>query len=247
MCALPQPSCPDAMPVPPGSPYAGWLPRLRAGGYGSRHTGCTDSLVDTGRYCAFGHLQCIEIQHVRLQRHDILAVGAPAHRLQRRATDHMLQLAHIARPAVAAQGLFGRSRKPQAAQTQPCPVEFQKAPGQQQHVVALLAQRRDRNRIHRQPVVQVRTKRSVAHMLAQTSVGGRDHAHVHPPRPVGPKALDLAVLQRAQQLGLDGQWQLTHFVQEQRAALCRLETTGPVVHRAGKCSARMAEQFALRQ
>ncbi|MPN64044.1 hypothetical protein SDC9_211815 [bioreactor metagenome] len=80
-------------------------------------------------------------------------IRAPAHRLEGRAADGVLQLAHIARPAIGAQHRLGRRRQAQPAQPQARAVEFQKAPGQQQHVVATLAQRRNGDGVDRQPVV----------------------------------------------------------------------------------------------
>ncbi|MNV23185.1 hypothetical protein D3C71_1141900 [compost metagenome] len=159
----------------------------------------------------------------------------------------MLQLADVAGPGVAAQCVLCAGRQPQAAQAQAGTVQFQKAACQQQHIVAPFAQRRDGHGVHRQPVVQVGAERAIAHLLAQVAVGGGDHAHVHAARAVGAQALDLAVLQRAQQLSLHGQWQLAHLVEEQRAALGRLEAPWPVGHRARERAAHMAKQLALGQ
>ena len=159
----------------------------------------------------------------------------------------MLQLADVAGPVVVAQRALRVGRQAQAAQAQAGAVELQKTPGQQQHVVAALAQRRNRHRIDRQAVVQVGAKAAVAHMVAQAAVGGGHHAHVHAPGLVGAQALDFAVLQRAQQLGLHAQGQLAHLVQEQRAALGGLKAPGPVGHRAREGAPAVAEQLALGQ
>ncbi len=40
---------------------------------------------------------------------------------------------------------------------------------------------------------------------------------------IGPQALDFAVLQRAQEFGLDGQRQLSDLIEEQRATIGGLE------------------------
>jgi len=44
----------------------------------------------------------IQIQQIGVERNDVLAAGAPAEQLQRGPADHMLQLAHVARPRVSA-------------------------------------------------------------------------------------------------------------------------------------------------
>jgi len=84
-------------------------------------------------------------------------------------------------------------------------------------------------------------------MLAQVAVGRRDHAHVYAARPIGSQALDLAVLQRAEQLGLDGQRQLPHLVKEQRATVGGLEAPRALARRTREGAAHMAEQFAFGQ
>ena len=194
-----------------------------------------------------GWAQRIQVQQRGFERDDGVAVGAMAQGLECGAADDMLQLADVARPVVAAQGVLCAGRQAQAANAQPCAVEFEKAPRQQQHVVAALAQRRYWHRVDRQAVVQVGAERAIGHQVAQAAVGGGDHAHVHAPGLVGAQALDFAVLQGAQQLGLHGQRQLAHFVKEQGAAVGCLEAARAVAHGARKRTAAVAEQLALGQ
>ena len=59
--------------------------------------------------------------------------------------------------------------------------------------------------------------------------------------------LHLAVLHRAQQLGLHRQRQFAGFVEEQRAAVGVLEEADLGVGRAGERAAHVAEQLALEQ
>src|SRR6185295_3274280 len=60
-------------------------------------------------------------------------------------------------------------------------------------------------------------------------------------------ALDLSRLENAQQLRLHGQRQLADLVEEQRAAVGRLEQPRLVVGRAGERAAHVPEQLALEQ
>ena len=53
-------------------------------------------------------------------------------------------------------------------------------------VVAALAQRRNRDRNHRQPVVEILAEAPLGHLGAGGPVGGGDDAHVDPTRPVPP-------------------------------------------------------------
>ncbi|MCY1355441.1 hypothetical protein D9M69_418610 [compost metagenome] len=159
----------------------------------------------------------------------------------------MLQLAHVAGPVVGQQGALGVGRQAQAAQPQARAVEFEEMPGQHQHVATALAQRRDVHGVDRQPVVEVGAKAPGAHLFPQPPVGRGDHPHVDVARLVGAQALDLAVLQSAQQLGLDRQRQLADLVEEQRAAVGRLETPWPRLPGAGEGTLGVAEQLALGQ
>ena len=72
-------------------------------------------------------------------------------------------------------------------------------------------------------------------------------AHVGVARPGLADALELLVLQEAQQLGLQRRRDLADLVEEQRAALGRLDAARLVAHRAGERAARVAEQLAREQ
>ncbi len=120
-------------------------------------------------------------------------------------------------------------------------------PGEDQYVIATLAQRRDRRRVDRQPVIEVGAEMPVAHTVAQVSVGRRDDAHIHLPRLVRAQALDLAVLQGAQQLGLHRQRQFADLVEQQRAAVGGIEPPRAVGGGAGEGALDVPEQLALGQ
>ena len=60
-------------------------------------------------------------------------------------------------------------------------------------------------------------------------------------------ALEGVLLQDAQELHLEVQRHLADLVEEQRAAVRRLEAAHAVAHRAGERAAHVAEQLALEQ
>ncbi|MNT85065.1 hypothetical protein D3C72_2251840 [compost metagenome] len=66
-------------------------------------------------------------------------------------------------------------------------------------------------------------------------------------RLIRPQALDLAVLQGAQQFGLHAQGQLADFVEKQRAAIGRIETSGAVTVGPREGTFDVAEQLAFGQ
>src|SRR5581483_2643022 len=98
-----------------------------------------------------------------------------------------------------------------------------------------------------QPIEQVLAKPSGRDLLLEIAVGGGDDAHVGAPRLVLAEALELLLLEKAQQLGLQRRRQLADLVEEQRAALGRLDAPRLIAHRAGERALGVAEQLARQQ
>ncbi len=76
--------------------------------------------------------------------------------------------------------------------------------------------------------------------------GGHD-AHIHLHGLVVAHPLQLAALDKAQQLGLQAQRHLADLVQKQRAPVGGLDAAHAPLHRAGKGAAGMAEELGLKQ
>jgi hypothetical protein len=108
--------------------------------------------------------------------------------------------------------------------TEPACVVGEELLGEQEHVVAALAQRRDPDREHVEAVEQVGAERSLRDRLLEGAVGRRDHAHVDADR-APTQALDLAFLQNAQQRDLRLERQLADLVEQDRAAIRHFEAT----------------------
>src|SRR5690606_21334783 len=124
-------------------------------------------------------------------------------------------------------------------------IAIEEEPGEDPDVAATLAQRRDAQREHVEAVIQVGAEPALRDLRREIAVRRRDDANVHLQRRVGADALDLAFLQRAQELGLRAERQLADLVEEQRAAIGELELTGTVRDRTGERAAHVAEQLAL--
>ncbi len=118
---------------------------------------------------------------------------------------------------------------------------------QRGQVLAPLAQRRERDLDHAQPVVEVLAEAADLHELAQVAVGGRDDAHVHAPRLRGAERADLAVLEHAQQAHLHARLGLADLVEEDRAAVGDLEEPALVRVGPGEGAAPVAEELALEE
>ncbi len=88
---------------------------------------------------------------------------------------------------------------------------------------------------------QVRAESSLPDELFQIAVRGDNHARIHRNRFVAANALDFALLQHAQQLGLHGERHVSDFVQKKRAASGLLEFADVPAGRAGEGTFFMAE------
>ena len=98
---------------------------------------------------------------------------------------------------------------------------------EQRDVLAALAQRRQLHRDHVQPVEEILAERAVGDHLREVAVGRGDDAHVDLDRVRVADALELALLQHAQQLRLQRRAHRPDLVEEQRALVRLLEASLP--------------------
>ena len=103
----------------------------------------------------------------------------------------------------------------------------------------------DRN--HVEPVVEVLAERSFLHRLLQVDVGRGNQPEVGLDRVRAADALDLALLDGAQQLRLQLVPQVADLVEEQRAAAGQLELAELLADGAGERALLVPEQRALDQ
>ncbi len=99
-------------------------------------------------------------------------------------------------------------------------------PRQIRNVLLALAQRRNIQRHHIQPVIEILAKCPLLQRRAQIHVGGGDHPHVDVPDFIAAQPLELALLQNAQQLHLNGGRHVADLVQENGARVGLLEFAG---------------------
>src|SRR3546814_56061 len=163
------------------------------------------------------------------------------------ALQQVLQLAHVARPAVAAEDLR-HGGFPALHLAAVAAVELaDEVRGQHQAVVAALAQRRDVDGDHLQPVIEVVAKAPLLHIAIENAVGGADEAHVdlHVADPAD--RAEALVVQQGQQLGLNHVVELAQFVEENGAAVGRLDEAGLARRGAGEGALLVAEQLRLHE
>ena len=100
---------------------------------------------------------------------------------------------------------------------------------------------------HLEPVVEVLAEEARRHAALEVLVGGADEADVHPEGAGVADPPNLAVLEGAQQLRLERERQLGDLVEEERAAMRRLEQPLLLGGRAGEGAADVAEQLRLEE
>ncbi len=115
-----------------------------------------------------------------------------------------------------------------------------------EHVGRPLAQRRDLQVHDVEAEQQVLAEGAFAHRLDQIAVRGRDDADVDRHRLGAADAVDHALLDGAQELGLQPHVHLGDFVEQQRAAGRLLELADAARDRAGEGALLVAEQLGLR-
>src|SRR2546423_3148827 len=117
--------------------------------------------------------------------------------------------------------------------------------GEEGDVAVALAQRRQRDLDAEDAVVEVLAEASLLDGRLELAVRGGDDADVGGAVGGVADAAKLAVLQESQKLRLRRQRQLADFVEEERAAVGRLDEAGAVAVGAGERAAHAAEQLAL--
>ena len=121
-------------------------------------------------------------------------------------------------------------------------------PGSQlQDIRRALAQGRDLQVDDVEPEQQVFAEGAFAHGVGQIAVRGRDDADIDRHRPCAADPIDHALLDGAQQFGLQPDIHFGNFVQQQRAAGGFLELSDPPRHGTGEGALLVAEQFGLQQ
>src|SRR5229473_3554630 len=141
----------------------------------------------------------------------------PAGRHDDGSVDLVLELADVARPLVLDDGLQGLGAEANLA-LEGLAIAAQEGIGEEDHVLTALAERRQVDGDHGESIVEILAEAAAAQGFVEALVGGRHHAHVDGDDLATAHPLDLALLQEAQQLHLEGQAHLRDLVQEEGSA-----------------------------
>ena len=103
------------------------------------------------------------------------------------------------------------------------------------------------NRHYVKTIVKIFTEPSFLNGVLQIAIGGGYNPNIHGNRRNSAHALELPLLKKPQQLGLQFLRDIADLVEKNRAAMGQFYLTGLTPVRAGKRPLFMAEQFALQE
>ena len=168
-------------------------------------------------------------------------------REDRRALEHVLELANVSGPAVGHHRSMLRALTPCSGLPSLRDRPVTKNATSSGMSPAAFAERWHVDREDVQAIQQIGAERPAADRLCEVAIGGCDHAHVDVLRPAAADRLELLLLEHAQQLHLRIERQLTDLVEEDCAAVGDLEPADALVDGAGEGALDVAEQLALDQ
>src|SRR5262245_17806710 len=181
------------------------------------------------------------------RREEVAAVEHPAARRDHRALHQVFELADIARPTVGGRPLDECRGNPRERPSELARGLRREVLDQARDVAATLPQRRHCDRKHVQAVVEIGAEKPGADPRLQVAIRRRDQPHIGAQGARAADALELALLQHAQELGLDLRGQLAYLVEEQRAAVGELEAAAPLLDGAGEGAFLVAEELAFHE
>ena len=150
-------------------------------------------------------------------------VQRSAPRQNYRPLNYVLQLANIARPVIARELLNVLPRQSWADRMHAPRRLFQEARRQYRNVVWTVAQRRHSEWEHAQPKKEILAEAARLHFLLQIPVGRSDHANAHLTSTILANPFKLALLQNAEQFGLQLQRNFGNLIEEQRPPVSDLK------------------------
>ena len=161
--------------------------------------------------------------------------------------DHILQLAHVPAPLVTQHRPHRTVADPFNLLVQLAHVLVHEMMHEQRQVLLALAQWRQLERYHLQPIQQVFAKLPVVDHLVQITIRRRDDAHLDRARMGIAHRHDHTLLQHPQQRTLHRQGQRRDLIEKQRSTVGRLEVTDLVAIGARERAAPIPEQLRLDQ
>src|SRR5262245_49397065 len=156
----------------------------------------------------------IERRRAPEQSREVVSLGGSQ---DEQRLERVLELAHVARPGVVEQRAKRSRWRRREARAVAAIERGDEVGDQQRDVGAALAQGREADGQHAQSVVEIAPKRPGLDHAPELPVGGGHETDVHPSGRAAAERADLAVLDDAEQLRLEGKWKVLDLVEKQGA------------------------------
>ena len=183
--------------------------------------------------------RCGQLQGVHGDERRLGEEGDPLHQVR--------QLPDVARPGIGEERrarVEGESLRPQAVVGAGPAQEVLR---QEEDVRRALGERREPHGHDGEAVIEILAEAAGAHRVAQVLARRRDQRDVGRLALRGAEPAHRLILEDLQELGLDALRQEAHFIQQQGAAMRRLEQAGFGLTRVGEGSALEAEELGLEE
>ena len=115
------------------------------------------------------------------------------------------------------------------------------------NVLCSIAQGRSEYGKYLQAVIEVGAELSFSHHFPQVAIGGGNKPNIHLNGTRASQPLELALLKRTQQLGLEVEGYLADFIKKERAFVGEFQPPQLTGNCTGKRAFLMAEELALQQ
>ena len=176
------------------------------------------------------------------------ARGARKHRTlgeNDRPLDEILKLADVARPAPFDERLQGFGGNRFDAPAHALGMAAEEIADKERNVVAALAQWRNGDGENPQAVIEVAAELSCVDHFGEVAIRGGHEANVYGNRARTADPLELLLLQCAQNLGLEFQGKVAHFIQEECSLMGKLQASDLLCDGPRESPFFVAEQFAF--
>jgi hypothetical protein len=124
-------------------------------------------------------------------------------------------------------------------------VHGDKVTGEKHDVADALAQGRRGDGKDFEAIVKIRPELFFSDHGGEVTIGCGNEPHVHRDGPGAAESFELALLNGAQELGLQVERQLADFIEEERAIVREFESSHLAGDGSGECALLMAEELAL--
>ena len=161
--------------------------------------------------------------------------------------NHISQLTDVPRPVPRLELAKGFGRNFANDATQLLALDLRDVFDQKRNVLTTLSERREVDGHNRQAVEEILAKPPRTNFVFQIAIGGRDDSNIDLTCGVAADSLDLTLLNRPKQFGLNREGEGVDIVKKNRSSISQFESSLPGLIRPGERAPLMAEHLAFEE